>query len=126
MNRISLLAAALAAATTLLAPAALAHEGQGQGKGPRKPMPAYEAMDTNKDGGLSLAELKAGLAGKPRMLARADKMFTRMDANGDAKIQKAELEAWKARRAEHRGKRGGGKHGGRPGGAEQGGKGSEL
>ncbi len=117
MNRLPLLAAAIAAATTLLAPAALAHEGPG--KGGWKPMPAFETMDTNKDGALTLAEFRAGLAGKPRMLARADKMFKRTDANGDGKVQKAELEAWKARRAEMRGKRGGGK----PGAGD---KGSEM
>lgn len=133
MNRLPFLAAAIAAATTLLAPAALADEG-----GVRrawKPMPGFEAMDTNKDGALTPAEFKAGLAGKPRMLARAEKMFGRIDANGDHKVQKAELEAWKARRAEHRGKRGGGEHGGgkhgggEPGGGEPGAgrdKGSEI
>lgn len=110
MTKLPVWAAAIAA-TTLLATAAFATGGpaagdqKGPGKRQWKPLPAFEAMDTNKDGGLTAAELKAGLADRPRMLNRLDQMFQRLDANGDGKVQKAELEAWKARRKQHHGGR---------------------
>lgn len=123
MSKLPVWAAAIAAGA-LLATAALAANaqatgqagGHGPGKHARKPMPAFETMDANKDGGLTPAELKAGLADRPKMVARLDQMVKRIDRNADGKVQKAELEAWKARRAERHGQ-GGRKWRGGDGGA---------
>jgi hypothetical protein len=120
MNRITLCAAAIAAATTLLAPAALADDGQAAGKRARKPMPTFEQIDTNKDGGVTQAELGAAFGNRPRMKERLPMMFKRIDGNGDAKIEKAEMEAWKAKRSEHRGRWGRHKGQGKGKGAGQG------
>lgn len=73
-------------------------------KGDKKPHAklAFEAIDTNKDGGVTLAELKSSLAQHPRKLDRVDAMFKRLDKNADSKIDKAEFDAWKAKRHERR------------------------
>jgi len=72
------------------------------GKKPRFERPKFENIDTNKDGGISLDELKASLAERPRALKRADKMFKRMDKNDDGKI---DLNEFKARRGHGHGGR---------------------
>ena len=114
MNRTPWYAAAITAAITLLAPAALAGEGTGPGagKGPRKAMPTFEQMDTNKDGVLTQAELGTAFANRPRMKARLGEMFKRIDGNSNGKLEKSEMNAWKAKRAQWKGRR----HGRGPGG----------
>jgi hypothetical protein len=89
--------AMMAALTLSVATPALAHDPGAAGK---KAHPGFEAIDTNKDGDMSLAELKAALATHPKMLARADEKFKHLDANGDGKITKAEFQA----RRKHPGK----------------------
>jgi hypothetical protein len=51
--------------------------------------------DTNKDGAISKDEFMSGHQ------ARADKMFAKMDANKDDKIDQAERDAMKAKWKEH-------------------------
>jgi hypothetical protein len=96
--------AMMAALTLSVATPALAH---GPDAAAKKAHPGFEAIDTNKDGGVSLAELKAALAKHPKMLARADEKFKHLDANGDGKITKAEFQA----RRKHPGKGDGHGHG---------------
>ena len=52
--------------------------------------------DTNKDGAISRDEFMSGHQ------ARADKMFAKMDANKDGKVDQAERDAMKAKWKEHR------------------------
>ena len=59
-------------------------------------------QDTDKDGRLSQTELVAG--------PRAERLFARIDANGDGAISRAELEAARARMVENRKRHGGAKH----------------
>lgn len=96
--------AMMAALTLSVATPALAH---GPDAAAKKDHPGFEAIDTNKDGGVTLAELKAALAKHPKMLARADEKFKRLDANGDGTITKAEYQA----RRKHPGKGKGDGHG---------------
>jgi hypothetical protein len=91
------LAAALAA--VLVAPAAFANDYGAPHPG--KGVPTFEQIDANKDGGITLDELKASLAKHPKMLKRADKMFQHMDKNKDGKVDASEYNTWKA----HRGQR---------------------
>ncbi len=51
--------------------------------------------DANKDGSISHDEFTAAHQ------ARADKMFTKMDANNDGKIDQAERQAMKGKMKEH-------------------------
>jgi Ca2+-binding EF-hand superfamily protein len=51
--------------------------------------------DTNKDGAISKDEFMSGHQ------ARADKMFAKMDANNDGKIDQAERDAMKEKWKEH-------------------------
>ena len=100
MNRITRTLAALFMAGAVLAPAAFAEsaakpDGAGKGKHGRK---AFETVDTNKDGGITVAELKAAWANNPRRQARADKMFGFVDTNKDGKLDKTEWEARKGPR----------------------------
>jgi EF hand len=53
--------------------------------------------DTNKDGAISRDEFMSGHQ------ARADKMFAKMDANNDGKIDQAERDVMKAKWKEHHG-----------------------
>lgn len=91
--------AALVVAGAVLAPAAFAADPAkpegGQGKHGRM---KFEQLDTNKDGAITLAELKAAWANKPRRLAHADKMFGFVDANKDGKLDKTEWDARKGKR----------------------------
>lgn len=56
-----------------------------------------DALDTDGDGGFSLAELKDALPGKsgeaPGRAARAERLFGEIDADGDGKVTLAELKA---------------------------------
>ena len=62
-----------------------------------------ERQDTDKDGRLGQSELAAGPG--------AERMFARIDANGDGAISREEMEAAKARMAENRKRHGSAKHG---------------
>lgn len=94
-------ALAAAVVATLAAGAAYAADtkaGGHEGKG----FPTFEQLDTNKDGGITLAELKASMAKHPKMAAHADKMFARMDANKDGKVDLNEYNTWKAKRGQRK------------------------
>ena len=80
-------ALALALATTFLAPMA---QARGEGQGPR--LPAFETLDTNKDGKIDQAEAKAML--QTRM--------TTADTNSDGTITLEELQAHMSARASKR------------------------
>lgn len=101
MKRITRTLAAVLVAGAFLAPAAFAepnakpNDGKGQGHHGRK---AFETVDTNKDGGITIAELKAAWADNPKRLAHADKLFGFVDANKDGKLDQAEWQARKGMR----------------------------
>lgn len=72
--------AAVAAMTAFALPAFAQPPGGGP---PRDPAAVMAAMDTNKDGSISLAEWTAG--------GRPEAAFARIDANMDGKITAEEL-----------------------------------
>ena len=92
--------AAMVVACAAMAPAAIAAEAEkpGGGKGGHHGRMAFEAVDTDKSGGITLAELKAAWADKPKRAEHADKMFGFVDANKDGKLDKTEWQARKGRR----------------------------
>lgn len=83
MNKKLLLAASLV--TALVGTAALAQGADGK-RGDRAEN-MFSRMDTNKDGSITVAEMRA---------ARGE-MFTRIDSNKDGKVTKAEAEAGRKR-----------------------------
>ena len=77
------------------------------------------ALDADRDGSVSVEEMQAGR--EARRAQAADRMFARLDADGNGAITRAEFDARRAERAEHRGegRRGPGRRGGmRRGGHE--------
>lgn len=96
MNRFPKIALAALAMVTLATPAAFAAEAGSHAGGHRKM--GFERWDTDKNGTVTLAEMKASLAKHPRRLAHADKMFAKIDTNKDGQIVKAEFDAWHAAR----------------------------
>jgi len=66
--------------------------GGGGGRG----LPDFAAMDTNKDGKVTKAELTAALPEQAK--TRADMIFERIDTNKDGAISAAERAAAPARR----------------------------
>jgi hypothetical protein len=92
--------AAMIVAGAALAPAAIASDGDkpAGGKGGHHGRMAFEAVDTDKSGGITVAELKAAWANHPKRAEHADKLFGFVDANKDGKLDKTEWEARKGRR----------------------------
>jgi Ca2+-binding EF-hand superfamily protein len=86
-------AAVLALGLTQLAYAN--HDGKDTGHCERMKHSMMDA-DTNKDGAISKDEFMASHQ------TRADKMFTKMDANKDGKIDQAERDAMKAKMKDHK------------------------
>lgn len=101
MTFVKTAAAAAALAAVLVSGVAFAHDAGKPGQ--QRVKPSFELWDTNKDGGVTLAEMKAALANNPRKLEHADMMFTKLDTNKNGSITKAEFDAWKAKRKGHRG-----------------------
>jgi Ca2+-binding EF-hand superfamily protein len=62
----------------------------GAGKRAKKsPEQRFQKLDTNKDGGLSLEEIKGKGKKDP---AKVEKRFKKLDRNGDGKVTLAELQ----------------------------------
>ena len=78
----TLLMAAIAAGLTLAATA----EAR-EGRGPRMELPAFEQLDANADGGITLQEVMTQME-----TARADR-FAQMDTNGDGGLSAEEMTA---------------------------------
>lgn len=78
------LVAAIAAGITL---AATAEARQGHGQGQRAELPAFEELDANADGSVTLAEIGAA------MQARMDARFAETDTNGDGALSAEEMVA---------------------------------
>ena len=65
---------------------------------PKRPKPVFETVDANRDGAVTRDELKTALAKRPKMLAKADKLFGRLDKNADGRLDKAEFAAMRKHR----------------------------
>jgi Ca2+-binding EF-hand superfamily protein len=85
------------------------------------------ALDTNRDGSISVEERRAAFEAK--RAERANERFAKLDANGDGSISRAEFDAGHAarpdrgprtERAGHEGRRGGARHAMRGPGRERG------
>jgi Ca2+-binding EF-hand superfamily protein len=70
------------------------HDGK-DGKSCEHKKHGMQDSDTNKDGAISRDEFMSSHQ------ARADKMFAKMDANKDGKVDQAERDAMKAKWKEH-------------------------
>lgn len=84
----------------------------------------FDRTDANHDGTLTGEEVRAAMQAQRQ--ARRERMFSRLDADGDGSISRAEFDARPERRAE--GEPGGGRGGHRGGhrGGRRGGAGAEL
>ncbi len=78
-----------------LAQLAYANHHGGDGKSCDRKHHGMQDADTNKDGAISRDEFMSSHQ------AMADKMFAKMDANKDGKIDQAERDAMKAKMQEH-------------------------
>jgi hypothetical protein len=87
------LAGLMLALTALAAQAAPEPAASGAPHEGRKHELAFQKMDADHDGTVSLDEFKAGLKDHPRMLGRAEELFKKLDKNNDGKIDKAEYQA---------------------------------
>ncbi len=78
------------------------------------------ALDANRDGSVSAEEMQAGR--EARRAEGADRMFARLDADGNGAITRAEFDARRGDRAERRGegRRGPGRRGGMRRGVHEG------
>lgn len=84
------------------------------------------AADANRDGTVTPEEMRA--AGEARRAEGADRMFARLDADGNGAVTRAEFDAARAERGERRGEAGerrGGRRGMHRGGGRRGGLGHE-
>jgi len=96
--KITYLVAATALTLGLAQLAYANHEGD-DGKSCDRKHHGLQDADTNKDGAVSRDEFMSSHQ------AMADKMFTKMDANKDGKIDQAERDAMKAKMKEHHDKK---------------------
>jgi EF hand len=92
--KITYIVATVALALGLSSLAYAKHDGKDDGHCDRKKHGMMDS-DTNKDGAISRDEFMSGHQ------ARADKMFAKMDANKDGKVDQAERDAMKAKWKEH-------------------------
>ena len=108
------LAAALCAAVALAAPAFA--EDAPAGDKPHKGMHRFAALDTNHDKFLTMDELKAAWANRPRALEHLPTMFKKLDKNNDGKLDETEYKARRHQRRHHGGGDGPGGEGHGPNG----------
>ena len=71
-----------------IAPAAAAEEPH---KAPRPEPLRFEKIDANHDGFITLEELRAGVADRPKILEHVEALFGRLDRNQDGKLDKEEF-----------------------------------
>ena len=87
----------MALATLVAVGTSYAQEGGKKEGGKRPPRKTAEErfkdLDANKDGKLTLDELK-GKATEPKQIERREKMFKDMDANGDGAVTLEEYKAF--------------------------------
>lgn len=86
----------------------MASERRMQGGGPDRPQrrSGRPNPDANGDGTVTRAEWDAAIATRGAEASRrAGEMFARLDTNNDGQLGQAELQAQRANRAEHRGRR---------------------
>ncbi len=87
-----------------LAQVAFANHGADDGKSCDRKKHSMMDNDTNKDGVITKDEFMSGHQ------ARADKMFAKLDANNDGKVEQAERDAMKAKWKERHHERHSGEH----------------
>ncbi len=92
--------AAIAAFMVVLMGAPALAEDDAPAKRKRHGPPSFATVDANKDGSITADEIKAMLAKNPRMAKhpdrltkRTEKVFKRLDKNGDGSIDQAEFKA---------------------------------